>query len=295
MAGQTPNMLKRLPSFRELQTFVVTAEHLNFTHAATALSLTQSAVSRQVIALEQQLGVSLFNRHARGLSLTVQGMRFLPQVEQALATLTHAMDGLLADDDRIPVKAPTCIMPWLLPRLISFRSRYPQLEIELTSTVRHGINFATEHFHAAILYGQADEPGLEYHLLFDEVLTPMCSPELIEGNHIPNRQQLCQLTWLHASDNQHDWQLWLQAAQLAGLSAEHNQHFDTLDLATNAALQGFGITIGDLTLSAPELSQGRLIAPFNTRVRSGKAYYLVYPEQQSGDPNLQCFSQWLKQ
>ncbi len=302
-------MLKRLPSLRELQAFIITAEHLSFTKAAIELSLTQGAVSRQVIALEQRLGVTLFHRHARGLTLSTHGMSFLPQVEQALGQLNNAMLSLLPDDDRIRIKAPTCIMPWLLPRLISFRSAHPELEVELTSTVRHGINFATEDFHAAIVYGTADEQQLEYQLLFNEVLTPMCTPELIQEliqdlkqNTTPNSsntitpipdQQLSALTWLHASDTQHDWQLWLQSAGLGELTAEHNQHFDTLDLATNAALQGFGITIGDVTLSDSEIKQQRLIAPFSAQVTSGKGYYLIHPKRQANDQHLRLFAQWL--
>ncbi|OZG69977.1 transcriptional regulator [Hahella sp. CCB-MM4] len=287
-------MLKRLPTTKELYAFLVTGQKLSFTHAAELLNLSQGAVSRQVISLEKYLGVELFYRHARGLHLTPAGMKFLPQVEQALGQLGNAIESLSTENGKLRIKAPTCILPWLLPRLISFRSTHPEIEVELTSTAGHGVNFSTENFQAAIVYGQQQDPQLSYRELFEEILTPMCIPALPGVERLVESPTYLQdLTWLHASESQRDWKLWLEHAGLGDLQAGQNQHFDTLDMATNAAQRGFGITIGDVTLSAEELASGRLIAPFEARVTSGFHYFLVYPNQMVVDPRLVKFGDWL--
>jgi len=289
-------MINRLPSTKELQAFVVTAEVLNFTAAAQLLNVTQGAISRQIMSLEQQLKVRLFQRHARGLTLTSKGNEFLPLVEQALNQLNRAVEQVCRDKQQIKLKAPSCITPWLLPKLMAFEQSYPEIDVELTSAIKHSVNFATEPFDAAICYGPApQDKSLITQLLFEENLTPVCAANLLPNQQLPiTTSQIQRYTWLHATPQKSDWSLWLKQAQCPELIANHNQHFATLDLAVNAAVQGFGMAIGDVTLAQADLAAGRLIAPHSLTVTSGNGYYLVRPKSQQ-NPNLQLLITWILQ
>ncbi|OEF22660.1 LysR substrate-binding domain-containing protein [Vibrio rumoiensis] len=283
-------MPSRLPSTKELHAFLITAEELSFTAAALRLNVTQGAVSRQIIALEQRLDVTLFHRHARGLTLTVKGGEFLPLVELALNQIQRAVEQVSHDKRTIKLKAPSCITPWLLPKLMQFQQIHPEIDVELTSTIKHMVNFATEHFDAAIGYGDlnklpATDKNLESDLLFEEKLTPVCSPNLCSDITTFTLDTLSEMTWLHATPEKSDWKLWLrqlskntEQPEIANLKAKQNQHFATLDLSVNAAIQGFGIAIGDITLAQTELEMGRLMTPYSLDISSGKGYFLMRPK-----------------
>ena len=130
-------MKRRLPSTKALQTFLVTANHLNFTLAAQVLNVTQGAISRQIISLEAQLKVRLFNRHARGLTLSPQGREFLPLVEQALDQIHYAVQQMSNDKPIIKLKVPSCITTWLLPKIMTFQQAHPEVDVQLTSSINH--------------------------------------------------------------------------------------------------------------------------------------------------------------
>ncbi|MEH6452578.1 MAG: LysR substrate-binding domain-containing protein [Psychromonas sp.] len=287
-------MNTRLPSTKELQAFLVTANYLNFTLAAKQLNVTQGAVSRQIISLEEQLKVRLFNRHARGLTLSPQGQEFFPLVEQALNKIRHAVEQVSSDKSVIKLKVPSCITTWLLPKLMTFQQAYPEIDVELTSSINHQINFSTDSFDAAICYGvAAKEKALLSNLLFEEHLTPVCAPSLLpSGTSTLSLEQIKKMTWLHATPQKSDWLLWLSKTAGSSATAEHNQHFATLDLAVSAAIQGFGISIGDSTLAKLDLESGRLIAPHQMSVESGKGYYLVHPKA-SHNASLVLLIDWL--
>lgn len=269
----------RLPSTRELQAFLITAEYLNFTTAAKHLNVTQGAVSRQILALEEQLKVRLFQRHARGLTLTSKGQAFLPMVQQVMTQLQKAVDQVSNEKQQIKLKAPSCITSWLLPKLMSFQQAHPDIDVELTSAIMHSVNFSSEPFDAAICYDeQPPHKEVKAFRLFDEYLSPMCSPTLFQHSQLPvSPELLSQHTWLHATPQHTDWRLWLTHMGYAGKHAIQNQRFATLDLTVSAAIQGFGIAVGDVELAKQDLDAGRLIMPCPQSVPSGKRYYLVRP------------------
>lgn len=287
-------MNTRLPSTKELQTFLVTANHLNFTLAAQALNVTQGPVSRQIISLEEQLKVRLFNRHARGLTLNESGRKFLPLVEQALNQIQYAIKQVSHSKPLIKLKVPSCITTWILPKIMTFQQAHPQVDVELTSSINHQINFSMESFDAAISYGVATKDRTHVsHLLFQEHLTPVCAPSLLpQGEANLTVEQIRKLTWLHATPQKEDWLLWLAKTENSALTAEQHQHFATLDLAVSAAIQGFGISIGDLTLAKLDLASGRLVAPHPVSIESGKGYYLVHPKA-SPPASLALLIDWL--
>ncbi|QSP95760.1 LysR family transcriptional regulator [Marinobacter salinisoli] len=274
-----PESMKHIPSTKALQAFITTARSLNITQAARSLNLTQGAISRQIASLEADLGITLFQRKARGLSMTPEAKLLLPDVMQAMDILHTAIDRITANQNSIRLKAPSCITYWLMPTLQDFQREHPEFDVELTSTTKHDVDFAIEPFDVAICYGNESlgEDG-SYQWLFDEVLTPMCTADLAATLDMERpAESLSQHVLLHANAEQSDWQCWQSSLGLPPLRADRNQIFATLDMATNAALRGYGIVIGDVNLARHELDTDRLVAPFGHQVKSGKAYFLKRP------------------
>src|SRR5690606_6923212 len=166
-------MSRRSFPLNAVDAFLVTARHLNLTHAAGELCLTQGAVSRKIASLEAWFGFPLFERHARGLRLSSQGSALLPELQSAFEHLLTIADRARAHQTVIRLKAPTCAMRWLVPRLLKVEREQPDLQIALTTTTDHNVNFKTESYDAAIVFGTHMSAG---DLLFEEALTPVISP-----------------------------------------------------------------------------------------------------------------------
>ena len=286
--------MKRLSPLPALHTFLVTAHCCNFTRAAQQLHLTQGAVSRQIAGLEQHLGYALFQRQARGLRLTREGQDWLPRVQQVFALITEGVQQVGDRASMLQLKAPSCVMRWLLPRLMEWQALRPDVPVELTTTMQHGVDFKREGFTAAVVYGDIPNQGLQVRKLFDEQLTPVCSPVLLAGPlPLAQVQDLARHMLLHPSRDEHDWQLWLRASGQALVPSGLSQHFETLDMAMAMASQGTGVAIGDWSLIGDDLRAGRLCAPFGLKVATGKGYYLVHPPGAVA-PGLMELLDWLE-
>ncbi|MCW1248188.1 LysR substrate-binding domain-containing protein, partial [Pseudomonas sp. SAICEU22] len=286
--------MKRLPPLPTLHTFLITAQCCNFTRAAEQLHITQGAVSRQIAGLEDHLGYALFQRQARGLSLTAEGQAWLPRVQQVFSLIGEAVEQIGEKRQTLQLKAPTCVMRWLLPRLLQWQKERPDVPVELTTTVRHGVDFRREAFDAAVVYGPPPDASLACLPLFDEQLTPVCSRPLLEGP-VPLRSpaDLQQHLLLHPTADERDWKAWLAAADVHLSNVSKGQHFETLDLAMSMASQGTGVAIGDWSLIGEDLSAGRLVMPFELKVRTGLGYHLVYPRKAEVSGPLQELMGWL--
>lgn len=287
--------MKRLPPLPALHTFLITAQCCNFTRAAEQLHITQGAVSRQIAGLESHLGYPLFKRQARGLSLTPQGLAFLPKIQQVFQLIGEAVEEVGGKRRALQLKAPTCLMRWLLPRLMQWQQERPDVPVELTTTVEHGVDFRRESFDAAVIYGALPAKAMSPTHLFDEQLTPVCSPSLLKGS-IPLKtlEDLDRHMLLHPTRDQRDWGTWLQAADAGINHISKGQTFETLDLAMSMAAQGTGVAIGDWALIGEDLSAGRLVMPFELKVPTGLAYYFVYPERPGLSPALADLKDWLQ-
>lgn len=290
-------MNHRLPSTKNLQAFLATAEHLNFTHAASAMAMTQGAISRQIQSLESMMGVSLFYRHARGLALTPDGLKFVPLAEAVIHQLQNAVREVAESANRIKLNAPSCITTFLLEKLTAFQISHPDINVELTSTTKHQLHPNFDSFDLVIMYGRASATKrVRQVLLFEERLSPVCAPQIWHQAQQEGGgdafQSLRRVNWLHANAEQSDWQLWIDSIGLSQLRGARNQTFATLDQAMNAAQLGYGMTVGDLTLAARQIEHQQLIQPFEHEVLSGKGYYLMAPAD-SDNPNLSAFVEWL--
>ena len=155
----------------------------------------------------------------------------------------------------------------------------PDLQIALTTTTDHNVNFKTESYDAAIVFGTHMSAG---DLLFEEALTPVISP-------VRAGAALGSLTFLHPTRDKTDWSLWLTKQEGPGFAMHKNQHFDTMDLAITAAIQGLGVAIADETLVAEDVRAGRLMRPYETSIKTGASYRLVLRETPGEENGLAAF------
>lgn len=272
-------MSRRSFPLNAVDAFFKTARHLNLTHAARELCLTQGAVSRKIAALEAWFGFPLFERHARGLRLSPQGSALLPELQSAFEHLLTVAEQARAQQTVVRLKAPTCAMRWLIPRLLQVERQHPDLQIALTTTTDHNVNFKTESYDAAIVFGTHMSAG---DLLFEEALTPVINP-LRAGVSLES------LTFLHPTRDKTDWMLWLSRQAMPGHMMRKNQHFDTMDLAITAAIQGLGIAIADETLVEEDIRAGRLMRPFESSIKTGASYRLILSDASQPESRLSVF------
>jgi len=283
--------MKRLPPLPALHTFWVTAQCCNFTRAAEQLHITQGAVSRQIAGLESHLGYPLFRRQARGLSLTEEGREWSERVQQVFGLIGEAVEQIGSRRETLQLKASTCVMRWLLPRLMQWQQERPDVPVELTTTVAYTVDFRREQFDAAVIYAPIAEQLAPARHLFDEQLTPVCAPALLGELHTPGDLQRQVL--LHPTRDERDWALWLKAADTRLNNLGQGHHFETLDLAMTVASQGSGVAIGDSALIGEDLKAGRLVMPFELKVPTGMGYYLVYPPGTEPSAGLEALMNWL--
>ncbi|HEV3423199.1 MAG TPA: LysR substrate-binding domain-containing protein [Paraburkholderia sp.] len=285
--------MRRLPPLNALQIFETVARHRSFTRAADHLCLTQGAVSRQIQTLEEYYGFPLFTRHAKGLVLTMEGEQLLPTVIDSFSRIEEISLRLTRQRTDLALKVPTCLMRWILPKIMRFQAEYPDIQLQLTTTWQHDVDFQVEPFDAAIIYGSS--PGADVHsiALFDEQLTPVCAPSLLEAKPIDSVADLARHTLLHPTRDHRDWKMWLAYAHAPQIDADLGQSFETLDLATNAATQGFGVAISDCSLVSEDVASKRLAMPFNIVLTTGARYYFVYPDSLTHQHKVNLFREWI--
>ncbi|WDD92036.1 LysR substrate-binding domain-containing protein [Burkholderia sp. FERM BP-3421] len=285
--------MRRLPPLNALQIFVAAARHRSFTRAADALCLTQGAVSRQIQSLEAHYGFPLFRRQAKGLTLTAEGEQLLPVVADSFARIEEISLRLTRQHAGLALKVPTCVMRWILPRMTRFQGEHPDPQVQMTTSWQHEVDFQREPFDAAIVYGVSPGAGVRAVPLFDERLTPVCTPELLAEKPLVGPADLAQHTLLHPTRDHRDWRMWLDHAAVTNVDPAHGPSFETLDLATQAALQGFGVAISDVTLSDDDVIARRLVKPFDIELRTGARYYFVYPDSAARSRQVALLSEWL--
>ncbi len=165
---------------------------------------------------------------------------------------------------------------------------HPDLHVSLTTTTDHSSQL--ENYDVVIVYGNPQEKG---YTLFEEALTPVISADLLEQEHL-TLAELSRFTFLHPTGDSTDWNLWLNTKEIQ-VDMKRNQHFDTMDLAISAAIQGFCITVADVNLIQADVAMKRLVAPFDYQVKTGAVYSLLRREQQETPPLLPELVTWLCQ
>ena len=267
---------KSLPLYA-LSVFEVAARHQSFTRAANELFITQGAVSKQIAQLEDSLGYVLFQRYARSLRLTAQGSLLLGYVQRGFKVIAQGVDAAASLTAPLCIKAPSCVVRCLLPVLQQFSRHAPEWPVQLAGVHEHAVSFAREDVDLAIVYKPLKAIAANETLLFEEVLTPVISPLLLGqlGQPLHVEADLQHYPLLHPSHDRRDWRQWLASRRADAVEYRGGTVFDTLDQAMNAALQGYGVTLGDVRLLRQELADGLLLAPYSPPWSSGYAYALA--------------------
>lgn len=294
-----------LPPLNGLRAFEAAARNLSFAKAAEELHVTPAAVSYQIRTLEDQLGVKLFRRLNRAIVLTDAGALAFPGVRSGFEELHRAVGriGRRAHTDRVVVVTvgPSFAAKWLAPRLARFIERHPEIDLRIgaSSTI---IDLATDQADVAIRYNLGDNAGLVADKLMDEAATPMCRPELIDGDpplHTP--ADLARHTLIHDDNllrywpDTPGWQKWLALAGLADLDTSSGPHFDHVDYCIDAAIEGAGVVLGRRAIASRDLELGRLVAPFDLDIPFPGGFYSVTTEEKAGKPDVRAFRDWLRE
>lgn len=287
-------MSNRLPSLSGLRAFEAAARHLSVTLAAGELSVTPGAVSLQIRDLEQSLGVRLFERKPRRLSLTVDGEGYFKAMRSAFRLMREATDELLARARPATLSiscTPTFAAQWLVPRLPNFEERFPGLDIRISASNRL-VDFVRDGVDIAIRHGFGRYEGLVSERLLDDDLVPVIAPALRETVPLDTPADLGNHVLIHDVHRQ-DWRLWLEAMGVADIDAMRGPVFTDSNGAIEAAKAGDGVVLVRLSLVAREIRERRLVAPFSRGVTTELAYYVVYPPGALDRPAVAALRQWL--
>jgi len=286
----------RLPPLNALRAFESAARHASFKRAAEELCVTQGAISRHIQKLEDNLGMRLFTRRHRQVSLTREGEAYLAVVRDAFGRISQATTDLRSrgDDQRLRVKLPiTCAVRWLVPRLARFHAQHPAVSVQIT-TSHDPVDFDAEEIDVAVHYGAGIPPGLAGEKLFGEVLVPICSPKLLARRPaLRKARDLANHVLLHSIRRPNDWRQWLEAAGAGDVEGEHGLTFENSSLTYQGAAQGLGLAIAQLALVADDLEAGQLAAPFKRQVRNDVAYNLVFPRERAHLKKIRDFHAWI--
>ena len=226
-------MTRRVYPLNSLRAFEASARHLSFVKAAEELYVTPAAISHQVKKLEEYLGVQLFRRLPRGLLLVETGQVLSSELSEVFLRLDETMARVLESDSRGALTisvAPMFAVKWLVPRLQEFDALHPEIDLRMSSSLGV-IDFQRDAFDIAVRLGQGRYPGLEAVKLFDEFVTPLCSPRLLEGpGKILSPEDLSRHVLLHDDSMTFDpaapnWNMWLEAAGARRVDASRGPHF----------------------------------------------------------------------
>jgi LysR family transcriptional regulator, glycine cleavage system transcriptional activator len=283
-----------LPPLPSLRLFEAAARHESFRKAAEELGLTASAVSHGVDSLEKWLGVELFRRRPRGVTLTPAGRHLLPYVSEGLSMIAlgaQRLPGRRAERRVVLSVAPSFAQLFLVPRLPRFRALHPGIRISIDTSHRQAL-FPMEGVDLSIRMGKGAWPGVKSDLLFRERLVPVASPAYLASASRTGTIDWPKATYLRVSSVEYDWNAWIEGAQ-AKVEVVDDLHFDTTMLASEAASAGLGIAIGRMPLVVPDLNAGRLVKADARIVDIETGYWLVGPSGQETRPAIQSFRRWL--
>ncbi|NHK28319.1 transcriptional regulator GcvA [Parvularcula flava] len=298
--------MRRLPPLNALRAYEAAARHLSFTKAAEELNVTPGAISQQIKALEDYLGVPVFKRQNRTLLLTEEAQSSLPIMRDAFDKLATAASLLAsgADQGKLTVSvAPSFASKWLVPRLDSFQAAFPDIDVYVHANMNL-VDFAADDVDVAIRYGGGTYDGLTVHKLMEERIIPVASPALMRGEHpLHKLSDLAFHTLLHdgSPDNDEDcptWPMWLRAAGAKDENGEildgtRGPRFNQSSLVIEAAVAGKGVALAKSALALADLEAARLVIPFDFTTTTDFAYYVVHPPAKAALPQVKAFVDWV--
>ena len=296
-------MNDHLPALSALRAFEAAARHKSFSKAAEELFVTPAAISHQIHALEEDLGVRLFHRLNRAIELTASAHVLMPGLSEAFAGIRAAVGRLRAHNDTgtLTVTAsPSFAAKWLVLRLHRFQARCPAVDVRISAT-DDVVDLAKGDFDLAIRYGSGHYPGLEVELLFTNEVFPACSPQLLAaGPPLRKPKDLRHHALIHDQAVERDplvatWPMWLKAAGVKDVPAAAGLSFNNMSLALDAAIAGHGVVLAYSTIAAADIAAGRLVRLFSLALPDQFSYYLVTAPGALERPKVRAFRDWLRE
>jgi LysR family glycine cleavage system transcriptional activator len=276
-----------------LRVFEAVAAHLSFSAAADALNVTPAAVSQQIKTLEAYIQVPLFRRSGRRVEITDEGLELLPAVRSGLEKLESALQQMKHHRRAGPLQITllsSFLQIWLLPRLRSFRRKYPDIELRF-HTSRDLVDFSRSTNHIAIRFGRGNYPNVHSEKLLDDWLVPVASPELIKQYGMLERgTSLSEYPLLESADE--PWRVWAQVAEEAAWHSRSPSIEDSVGLLT-AAEEGLGYALARWTLVTRSLQKGSLKIAGTGAVPYSSAYHFVCPKSFLALPKVAQFRDWI--
>lgn len=278
----------------------IVARHQSLTSAAKELNLTLGAVSQQLQQIEQRLGFSVFERHARGIRLTEQGTKLVEATSHHLAAIEENLFQLTQVSERKQIRlklTPSFAFKWLVPKLENFHKQYPEIQIH---TFAEGalVDSDKRNFDIAIDYGNLPYKHLDAELLIEESLLPVMSRDYLAAHPKLTRDSSAweSVTLLHdmmpwqGANKDDEWRYWAGQQQL-DFSTNRGHFFNRTDMAMSAAEAGVGIALARMALLANEIEQQKLVAPF-APIKANAGYFVI---THIDDPYTRLFKKWLKE
>lgn len=286
---------RRLPPLSALRAFEAAARHESAKQAAEELSVTATAISHQIRALEDALGVALFVRKPRQLELTMAGRELQQTLESAFDSIGAAVERLSVTPSRQAITlstTPAVAVRWLLSWVCMLRDSHPTIDLRIHAS-HEPVALDGVTADIAIRYGDGRWPGLVAEKLFDNTFVPACSPllELHDAADLP-RHTLIHFRNQAAISSPMDWAVWQKQEQVPGLDVGAGLVFSDETHAVSAAVGAQGVALMSRQLIEDELREGRLVQPFGPELE-GKPFFLVYPESRRNDPTILAVREWI--
>ncbi len=288
-------MQSRLPPLNALKAFEAAARHLSIKLAAEELCVTPGAVSQMIRVLEESLRVKLFERVTRGILLTEAGRDYLPSIRNAFRQIAGASERIAAqmDSGLLTLSAtPFFASAWLVPRLSSFRSAQPGIDLQII-TSNALVDFSRSDVDVAIRHGMGRYPGLRSDRVVTVEMIAVATPDLSDRAGRPNRpSDLVRWPQVHDAERK-GWSLWFDTHGVAERTTARGPSFDDSGLLLKAVLAGQGAGLLPAALVEDELRDGRLIQLFPPARMEEFAYYLVSPDNRQQQPKIAAFRNWI--
>lgn len=293
------NINRRWLPLNALRAFEAVGQNLSFTAAAQALHVSQSALSRHVISLEELLGRQLLERRSNGLVLTQAGASLLPVVHKSFDRLEQSLNGIRAGGKGVRTLRvhlpPSLLQQMALPILQDFRQEFPDILIDVSSSSVTGL--PPQDLDVAVVYDRPNSDDRVTDLLWMVRVTPVCSPQVRErnqGKSLPEFISSNEL--LHVKlDGEPRGLLWSNYARQCGIVADTDRGlaFDTAISAVQYAMAGGGVALADVDMFAPELENEKLVQPYSEVFADGFGYYLKFHAEDLSDPVIALFRRWM--
>lgn len=283
------------PPLRALAAFEAAARLGSFNVAAKELHLTPSAISHQILALEGLLGIELFARVGRGVELTMLGTRYFENIQHILSALDEATREIVnfGASEVVTIHTPPSLASkWLLPLLPTFMRANPHIEVRVSAeTGRAGFSWNT--FDLAILYRQAHAIEDNAAPFLEELIQPMCSPNILHDQPIKSPLDILQHVLIHTNYNAVTWKDWFIAQSVPGYGQHRRVQIDPSHVAIEAAAKEFGIVLESDVLAKGEISSGRLVTPLSDYAISRSSYVLTWSPDKALRESAALFRDWL--